>query len=58
VRAASGSAVVTVQAGDSLWVIAQRVAPTRDPRDEVAQLRKLNHLTSDTVDPGQSLRVR
>ena len=51
------AAVVTVHDGDSLWTIATRVAPNRDPRAEVAELRDRNHLTSDTVVPGQQLRV-
>ncbi len=49
---------VTVQAGDSLWTIATAVAPHRDPRAEVADLERLNHLTSDALTPGQQLRVR
>jgi hypothetical protein len=54
----AGPAAVTVKAGDSLWVIAREVAPSRDPRAEVAALRALNHLGSDNLTPGQSLRVR
>jgi hypothetical protein len=52
------SSVVTVRPGDSLWTIATQVAPTRDPRAEVAELSKLNHLSGITVTPGQQLRVR
>jgi hypothetical protein len=57
---ASGAApaVVTVKSGDSLWTIAQAVAPSRDPRAEVAQLRAVNHLGSDSLAPGQTLRTR
>jgi hypothetical protein len=55
---AAGPAAVTVKAGDSLWVIAREVAPNRDPRAEIDTLRALNHLDSDNLTPGQSLRVR
>jgi LysM repeat protein len=56
--AASGPSLVTVHSGDSLWTIAGEVAPDRDPRVEIAELRQLNHLADDTVTPGQQLRVR
>ena len=55
---AAGPATVTVQAGDTLWAVASRVAPGRDPRAEVATLRHLNHLADPGVMPGQVLRVR
>ena len=45
----------TVQAGDTLWAIAQRVAPGRDPRDVVQQLRRLNDLPSGGLQAGQQL---
>jgi nucleoid-associated protein YgaU len=48
---------VTVQAGDTLWSIATRVAPNRDPREEVAALQHRNHLASVDLVPGQVLRV-
>jgi hypothetical protein len=49
--------VVTVQPGDTLWSIANRVAPGRDPRAEVAALERRNHLSSVDLLPGQRLRV-
>jgi nucleoid-associated protein YgaU len=49
---------VTVQAGDTLWSIATRVAPQRDPRVEIGELRRLNHLAGVGLAPGQVLRVR
>jgi LysM repeat protein len=49
--------VVTVQPGDTLWSIAGRVAPGRDPRDEVARLQRRNHLGGVDLVPGQQLRV-
>ena len=48
---------VTVEAGDSLWSIAARIAPDRDPRAEVDALRHTNHLSGVLVVPGQVLRV-
>ncbi|RJK96455.1 LysM peptidoglycan-binding domain-containing protein [Vallicoccus soli] len=37
-------AAVTVEPGDTLWSLAERVAPDRDPRDLVAEMRALNDL--------------
>ncbi len=48
---------VTVQPGDTLWSIASRVAPQRDPRAEVDALQQRNALTSVDLVPGQVLRV-
>ncbi|MGI8667623.1 MAG: LysM peptidoglycan-binding domain-containing protein [Jatrophihabitans sp.] len=49
--------VVTVQPGDTLWSIAQRADPNRDPRRVVDQLRELNHLASPSLTAGQTLKV-
>jgi hypothetical protein len=54
---ATGPAVVTVESGDTLWSIAQRVAPQTDPRAEVTTLQRLNHLGGVGLVPGQQLRV-
>jgi len=48
---------VTVHEGDSLWAIAQRTAPGRDPRAVVDEIRELNGLSSSLIQPGQSLTV-
>ena len=50
-------ATVTVQPGDTLWSIATRLAPQRDPRAEVADLQQLNHLGGGPLVPGQVLRT-
>jgi hypothetical protein len=50
-------AVVTVQPGDTLWSIAGQVAPGRDPRRVVEQIRRSNHLDSVSLTPGQTLKV-
>ncbi len=57
VAAPAGVHSVTVRSGDTLWSIASRVAPTRDPRAEVAALRGANHLGEADLVPGQHLRV-
>jgi nucleoid-associated protein YgaU len=49
--------VVTVHDGDTLWSIASRVAPQRDPRLVVAELEKVNHLSCPILQPGQRLRT-
>ena len=48
---------VTVEEGDSLWVIARSAAPQADPREMVLEIRELNGLTSNTIQPGQVLLV-
>jgi hypothetical protein len=48
-------ATVVVQPGDTLWDIAGRVAPRRDDRDVVADLRRLNGLPDSVVRPGEVL---
>jgi nucleoid-associated protein YgaU len=49
--------VVVVQAGESLWQIAQVVAPQADPRETVTLIRELNGLGDAAVMPGQSIVV-
>jgi len=57
----TGSAVtfqyVTVDPGESLWQVAQTVAPTADPRDVVADILTLNNLSSGDVQAGQRLAI-
>lgn len=48
---------VTVQPHDTLWDIAKREAPDRDPRLEVADIRRLNHLPTADVQAGQVLEL-
>jgi nucleoid-associated protein YgaU len=49
---------VTVRDGDTLWSIASRIAPQRDPRLVVVELEDVNHLSSPVLQPGQVLRTR
>jgi Tfp pilus assembly protein FimV len=46
----------TVQPGDTLWSIARRVAPGRDPRPVVDRLIQVNHL-GDGLQAGQQLTI-
>jgi LysM repeat protein len=48
---------VTVHAGDSLWAIAERVAPASDPRDVIAEIARLNALEGGVVSAGQELAI-
>ena len=49
---------VTVHGGDTLWAVAQQIAPNSDPRAVVDNLVRINHLSTDTLYPGQILRTR
>ena len=56
--AAAGSFVtVTVSSGDSLWSIAEEIAPAADPRDVVDAIVRLNALDGATLQAGQSLAI-
>jgi LysM repeat protein len=57
VSASAAAVRVTVDAGDSLWTVAQRVAPQQDPRDVVVALERANGLGDATVQAGQVLVV-
>ena len=46
---------LTVQSGDTLWSVARRIAPQRDARDVVDQLRRLNSLRTGQLRVGQQL---
>jgi len=48
---------VRVQAGDTLWSIAERVAPQSDPRDVISEIIKLNQLGSASITPNQQLAI-
>jgi LysM repeat protein len=45
----------TVMPGETLWAVAQRLAPGQDPRPVVDQIRRLNGLTSADLQAGQQL---
>ena len=48
---------VTVQPGDTLWAIAERVRPDADPRATIARIKDMNGLTSGAAQAGQVLLV-
>ena len=48
---------VTVQAGETLWQLAARIAPHADPRLVVPQIEQLNHLRSPELLAGEQLVV-
>ncbi|MFM6975150.1 MAG: LysM peptidoglycan-binding domain-containing protein [Agromyces sp.] len=48
---------VTVLEGESLWSVAESVAPGRDPRDVIADIVRLNGLDSANVPAGVSIAV-
>ena len=48
---------VVVQPHDTLWSIATRTAPRRDPYAAIADIRRINHLDGYVVHPGQTLEL-
>ncbi|MHA7145956.1 LysM peptidoglycan-binding domain-containing protein [Arthrobacter sp. TmT3-37] len=48
---------VNVAAGETLWDLAVRYAPDRDPRDVVTEMVELNNLRSSVVQAGQSISI-
>jgi len=48
---------VTVEPGESLWMVAARIAPHQDPRLVVADIESRNHLAGPSVIAGQQLIV-
>ena len=48
---------VTVAPGDTLWSIAEEVAPADDPRDVVDAIVRLNALDGVTLWAGQSIAI-
>ncbi len=49
--------MVTVAAGDSLWSLADEIAPTADPREVIDAIVRLNGLTGSSIAAGQRLAV-
>lgn len=48
---------VTVMTGDTLWSIAEQVAPAADPRDVVDAIMRLNALPGASLDAGQTIAI-
>ncbi|PXY28750.1 LysM peptidoglycan-binding domain-containing protein [Prauserella flavalba] len=53
----SGTVVVSVAPGDTLWDLAERAAPGSDPAAVVERIQELNGLTGAQVDAGTPLVV-
>ncbi|MGO2682595.1 MAG: LysM peptidoglycan-binding domain-containing protein [Microbacterium sp.] len=50
-------ATVTVLPGDTLWSIAESVAPASDPRTVISAIERLNALGAGALQVGQELAV-
>ncbi len=51
------TAIVKVEAGQTLWDVAVKVAPNEDPRSTIWTIREMNHLATSEVQAGQALTV-
>jgi hypothetical protein len=47
---------ITVESGETLWSLAEELAPTKDPRDVIAEIVSLNQLHSE-LQPGQHIAL-
>ena len=54
---AESFSTVTVSFGDTLWSIAETVAPEADPRDVIDAIVRLNALEGVSLEAGQSLAI-
>ncbi|NLY76270.1 MAG: LysM peptidoglycan-binding domain-containing protein [Firmicutes bacterium] len=59
VKATSENSVstLTVRRGETLWSIARRIAPEKDPRDVIAKLKEANQLQDSCLKTGQTLKI-
>lgn len=48
---------VTVHRGDTLWSIAENLAPGSDPRVVISRIKSINKLSSSSLVAGQKLKV-
>ncbi len=48
---------VRVESGQSLWQMAEAIAPQADPREFIADVSDLNRLETAVVQPGQRLAI-
>lgn len=48
---------VTVRPGQTLWDLAEESDPSADPRDVIADIKRLNALTVETLQPGQRVQI-
>jgi LysM repeat protein len=57
VQSVTSFETVTVMPGDTLWSIAQNIAPTADAQVVISAIEELNQLDTLTVQPGQQLAI-
>ncbi|MFI0432522.1 MAG: LysM peptidoglycan-binding domain-containing protein [Candidatus Nanopelagicales bacterium] len=57
VPAAAATSSIVVRPGDTLWSIAVRALPDRDPREAVVALREVNQIDGGDLAAGQRLRL-
>ncbi len=55
--AESSFSYTTVASGQTLWQLAQEIAPAADPRDVIAEIMQLNRLDSSDVFAGQEIAI-
>ncbi len=48
---------VSVQAGESLWSVAESIAPTADPREVISAIVRLNQLEDSELHPGDRIAI-
>jgi hypothetical protein len=48
---------VTVDAGQTMWGLAEEIAPGTDPRDVIVEIMQLNQLDSADIYAGQQLAI-
>ena len=56
-EAGAPAEIVMVQPGESLWTLAERIAPGADPRDVIEELKAFNRLASADVWAGQQISI-
>jgi hypothetical protein len=56
-RSAASFEYVTIQAGESLWGLAESIAPDADPRDVISDILSLNQVSTADVHPGLRLAL-
>ncbi len=56
-EAAGKGRQTTVRQGDTLWSIAVREVPGRDPYEVIDEIRRINGIGDYTIRPGDDLRL-
>jgi LysM repeat protein len=56
-RPAGPAPTTVVQPQDTLWSVASRSLPERDPYSAIAEIRRINDLDGYIVHPGQTLEL-